>query len=429
MSVLILLVLLLAGGASADADSLEGKAQRFRQALLERHLSPEGLVLYRVNLRTIARDLELGRYPNLADTPTFTGQLAAGACTRADFEQGEARREALEDAARALSGLEFLMDVTGVRGLLARGVRRRTTPDVETLHGRRFDGAGALSDYVWRGDVSMDQYANGLLPAVAACRSHFPERTRRLVVDAAAHLLEHDMKLVDPDGRRTSFGDLSRRSGFGFNSIAQLTGYGVFALAAELDPDPRWSHQRDRLRDRDRVVARSRRTNLRILGITNHSNDLMAWNLYRVLIPLARRTQDPALADLRHGMLRTWLRVREDENAYFSTVLCSIDPPACEQPALAAARALLEDFPLEKRALAPDPALASLPRRWLPGRKFRPRARNLVPIELRPVSSFEWKSSPYRLEPRDSPETEYTGLDYLVAYWLYRALPASVVRP
>ena len=164
------------------------------------------------------------------------------------------------------------------------------------------------------------------------------------------------MRLVDPDGRRTTYGDLSRRSGFGFNSIAQLTGYAVFALAAELDSDPRWSRQRDRLRDRDRVVARSRRTNLRILGITNHSNDLMAWNLYRVLVPLAQRMRDPALPDLRHGMLRSWLRVRRYQNAYFAITLCKIEPPSCEQPALADAVKLLSDFPLEKRKLAPDPA-------------------------------------------------------------------------
>jgi hypothetical protein len=422
MSRLILGLLLLLAGARAHADPLEAKASHFRQVLLERHFSPEGLVLYRMNLETAARDIETGRYPNLADTPTFTGQLAAGACTRAGYEQGAGRDQALEDAERALSGLGFLMSVTGVRGLMARGVRRRTQPDVETLRGKRFDGKGRFVDYVWRGDVSMDQYANGLLPAVAACRPYFPERTQRLVTDAAAHLLEHDMRLVDPDGQRTRFGDLSHRSGFGFNSIAQLTGYAIFASAAELDPDPRWAKQRDQLRDRYRVLARSRRTNLRVLGITNYSNDLMAWNLYRVLLPLAQRTQDPGLPDLRHGMLRTWLRVRADRNPYFTLVLCKVEPPSCEPGSLQDVRAQLERFRPDKRKLPLDPALATLPRSWLPGRKFRRQARELVPIELRPASSFEWKSNPYRVDAYVRPETEYTGLDYLAAYWLYRDL-------
>ncbi len=419
---LILGLLLLLAGARAHADPLEAKASHFRQLLLERHFSPEGLVLYRMNLETAARDLETGRYPNLADTPTFTGQLAAGACTRAGYERGAAQDQALEDADRALSGLGFLMDITGVRGLMARGVRRRTQPDVETLRGKRFDGRGRFVDYVWRGDVSMDQYANGLLPAVAACRLYFPERARRLVVDAAAHLLEHDMQLVDPDGQRTRYGDLSQRSGFGFNSIAQLTGYAIFALAAELDPDPRWARKRDQLRDRERVLARSRRTNIRVLGLTNYSNDLMAWNLYRVLIPLAHRTRDPGLPDLRHGMLRSWLRVRDARNAYFSLVLCKIEPPSCEPGAISDARSQLERFPRNKRKLPPDPALETLPRSWLPGRKFRRQAREPVPIELRPASSFEWKANPYRLDASARPETEYTGLDFLVAYWLYRDL-------
>jgi hypothetical protein len=426
MSPLLLVFIGLASTALADPDPLETKAQRFREAILERHLSAEGLLLYRVNLETIADDLKTGRYPALADTPSFTGLLAVAACTRADVEGGPNRREALADASRALDGLAFLMDVTGVRGLLSRSVRRDHVPDLDALRGKWFRGAQGFSAYSWRGDISMDQYANGLLPAVAACRNHFPERSRRLVVNVASHLSEHAMQLTDPDGMRTRYGDLSRNAGGGFNTIALLTGYAVFALAAELDQDPRWARQRDRLRDRDRVVARARRTNLRILGITNYSNDLMAWNLYRILIPLARRTADPALADLRHGMFRAWLRVKEDGNAYFKLVLCYIEPGACEPSSLRAAVDMLARFPLEKRILDRTSDLKTIPRRCLPGRKFRPQARAPVPIELRPASSFEWKSSPYRLDAAILPTWTHTGLDYLVAYWLYRALPLSV---
>ena len=43
-------------------------------------------------------------------------------------------------------------------------------------------------------------------------------------------------------------------------------------------------------------------------------------------------------------------------------------------------------------------------------------------MRLRPATSFEWKSSPYRVTDVVDPSTEYTGLDYLVAYWLYDAL-------
>jgi hypothetical protein len=426
---LALVVAWLTPAALAAQDPLEAKAQHFRQAIVERHLSPEGLLLYRVNLETIEDDLVTGRYPHLADTPTFTGQLAATACTRANVTKGAQRQEALEDASQALDGLGLLMDVTGLRGLLARGVRRDDIPDLSALRGTWFRGAPGFSGYSWRGDVSMDQYANGLLPAVAACHDHFPERSRRLVADVASHLFAHDMHLVDPDGESTRYGNLSRTAGAGFNSIALLTGYAVFALAASLDPDPRWAQQRDLLRDRDRVVARARDTNLRILGITNYSNDLMAWNLYRVLVPLARRTGDPALVDLRHGMFRTWHRVKSDGNAYFTLVLCQIEPGACERPALMAAREMLERFPLDKTKRSLRPELAQLPRRWLPGRKRRPQARAPVPIELRPPSSFEWKSSPYRLDASVMPGWTYTGLDYLAAYWLYRSLDPSVGPP
>lgn len=415
----------LTAGAEPEAD-LAGKARAFREVLLARHLAPEGVVLYRVDLATIDADLSRGTYPNLADTPTFTGIWAATSCTRAEVDAaGPERDEALADARRALDGLQLLMDVTGKRGLLARGIRRSAEPlpdEAAKPERRWFAGTGRFAEYRWRGDASFDQYANGLLPAAWECRRLFPERTRRLAVDFATRLYEDDFRLIDPDGRRTRFGDLSWRSGLGLNSIAQLTGYAAFALAAALDPDPRFPQVRDALRDRRRVVARARRTNLRVLGITNHSNDMMAWHLYRVLVPLARETADPALADLRHGMKRAWLRVRPDGNAYFAALHCRIEPQTCDRGALAAAVALLRAFPLEKRRLPAPPELARVPRRLLPGRKGKRLARDPVPIAWRPASSFEWKSSPYRVEETPAPGIEYTGLDYLAAYWVLQSL-------
>ena len=411
----------------ADDPSLAQKAEQFRTALHERHLAPEGLVLYRISLSSAERDIASGNYPLLADTPTFTGLYAATSCARARVESDPA--QALADARSALGGLRLLLDVTGVRGLLARGVvRDQGLAALPALDGRGRWAAGAagFERYAYRSDVSADQYANGLLPAVAECAELFPEQTRRLIVDFAEHLLANEMQLVDARGNRTRFGDLSWRSGLGLNSIYQLTAYAALALAAKLDGDPRFERARNSLRDVYRVAARARRTNLRVFGITNYSNDLMAWNLYRVLIPLARAEADPALPELRHGMHRAWLRVRGDGNPYFAAVFCRIEPESCDPTALARGLQVLRAFPLDKRKIVRSPEqLQALSRHWLPGRKWKPRARSLVPMALRPVSSFEWKSSPYRVEGGELPDTEYTGLDFLSAYWLYRSLPAA----
>jgi len=412
--------------AAQGSEALAAKAAAFREALLARHVAAEGFVLYSVDL---SRPFDAGNQVALADTPTFTGLWAASACDRADVERGAARAQALADAERALSGLAFLSAVTGRPGLMARGVQRGPVPPDPGGRHRWFRGAAGYEDYAWKGDTSHDQYANGVLPALAACGEHFPDRTRSLARDLASMLLESQMRLVDPDGRRTRYGDLSHRAGWGFNSIAKLVGWGSFALAADLDADPRWAVRRDELRDRDRMVASSKRTNLRILGLTKTSNDLMAWNLYRALVPLARRTQDPALADLEAGMRRAWRRVRRDRNAYFAAIWCALMPAECAPSTRAEIRDMLERFPLEKRSLAPSPELDTLARSWLRDLKWRPRAREPVPIELRPASSLEWKSSPYRVTGRTLPEREYTGIDYLLAYWMYRKGPAADSPP
>ncbi len=412
----------ISSSAQADDDPLLAKVAAFRAALVERHLTREGVVAYEVPLSTIAEDLERGRYPSLSDTPVFTSFWAATACHEAKLASDPARAHA--DADRALAGVELLMRVTGVRGLLARSLRRDEGRDTRALRGTWFPGGPGYESYVWRGDVSVDQYASGLLPAVAECASAFPERTARLVTDFAAHLEEHDLRIVDADGRQTRFGDLSRWSGLGFNSIFQLTAYAAFALGGELSGDPGLERRRDRLRDRDRVVARGRTTNLRIFGITNHSNDLMAFSLYRVLIPLARRTSDPALADLRHGLRRSWLRVRQDQNPYFASLFCVLEPADCDPAELVRARDFLARFPLEKRRLEPSPEYLKIPRRWIPGRKLRPLARDIVPIELRMPSTLEWKSSPYRLDVSPAPDLEATGIDFMSAYWMLREAEA-----
>ncbi|MFQ5699197.1 MAG: hypothetical protein ACE5IL_13045 [Myxococcota bacterium] len=405
----------------AADDPLRLRELHYRTNLLERHVSPEGIVLYRVNPSRIAREVREGRYPLLADAPTFTGQWATGACLRAGYSRGAAREQALDDASRALGGLEALSAVTGVPGLYARTLRRAPPPS--GAPGRWFRGRRRGSAYFWRGDVSMDQYANGVLPALWACRALFPERTRRAAVALADHLLANGLHLVDPDGRPTRFGDLSPRAGAGLNSIAMLTGYAAFSLAARLDPAPVYRRERDRLRDRERVPARARVTNLRFFGRAKRSNDLMAWDLLRVLVPLARETRDPALGDLRHALFSTWLRVRADGNAYFAILFCRIEPESCDGSALRAARDQLEHFPLTRLRARVEPGLERLPRAWLPDRRGRRRARDPVPIGLRAPSSFEWKSDPYRLVQGVAPHTEYSGLDFLVAYWAYRSLP------
>ncbi len=417
-----LVVLLLLAPAIAAADELGGKADAFRDAIHARHLTPEGLLLYRVDLRAVRRDLAEGTYPEYADGPTFNGLWAGAACARAESSEGAERARALADAAKALDGLELLMDVTGVRGLIARSARRAPPRASNPSHWR--EGAGRFAGWWWRGDVSQDQYANGLVPAVGLCRRLFPERARRLAVDAASHLVSHDYQLIDANGKRTKYGDLSWTSGLGFNAIGQLTSYAVISLAARLDTDPRWLAERDRLRDRYRVVARARFTNVRVFGVTGHSNDLMAFDLYRVLVPLARETRDPALRDLRNGLWRAWVRVKPDRNAFLTGIFCELEPGACPAELLAGVHDSLAEFPLEKRKVKPSPELAALPTRWLPGRKWKSLARDVVPMRLRPASSFEWKSSPYRVTHGSEPNTEYTGLDYLAAYWLY----ASVCR-
>ena len=129
-----------------------------------------------------------------------------------------------------------------------------------------------------------------------------------------------------------------------------------------------------------------------------------------------RHELDPLLAGDRPPL------VGDDLLRHLDLAECELEPESCPARELTEVHDALADFPAEKRKIGGSAELAALPRRWLPARKWEPEARELVPMRLRPATSFEWKSSPYRVTDVVDPSTEYTGLDYLVAYWLYDAL-------
>jgi hypothetical protein len=92
-----------------------------------------------------------------------------------------------------------------------------------------------------------------------------------------------------------------------------------------------------------------------------------------------------------------------------------------DQTAARAAIASLMDFPLEQRDMEvrnsrrPDVCVA----------RRRDRTGDLqacvpLPVSERPRGPFEWNQNPYRLDGPGRGTQEYSGLGYLVAYWLGR---------
>ena len=388
--------------------SLRAKADLYQARIEALHRMPDGVIRYRFTADQARDD-----YGDLPDGPFFAGlYLASQALRLAASGETIARREVLH----TLDGMALLMDVTGEPGLLARWVAT-TQPAVTRSP---WLPSTTRPGYFFRADVSKDQlagYACGLGVALALLPD--PEiraRVTQLALPLAEHLRRNDRRIVDVDGERTTHGDLRARIAgvpVGVNALIALS---VATAAGAASGDGAFSRELD---DAGYLSA-ARTAHWRPPGYAKRVNDNMA---YVSLLPLLMLETAPERgAELREAEARLWDGVRGEHNAFFAGVhaLASGD-----EAARAEVRAGLASFPERKQELPVDLTRPGFDfeTRWLKNTKGLPRAKRPVPLYLRPAGSNLWVSDPYALvgSLRDAGGTEYSGVDYLLAYWLARA--------
>ena len=409
--------------------TLAEKARFYEERIATRHLSPEGVLVYRRRVD----DAELTSYGNLADTPFHTGIYAAGQAARFAATGDAAARE---QVLRGLSGLELLMNVTGVRGLLARNVSPARFADA--IDDDRWRESPTVPEFIWRSDVSKDQYAgfiHGLGLALALVPDESVRRKVAALSSAAAdHLIESDLRIVDADGETTTFGDL-RSTVFGLpKGVDSLLALAIARVAALSTGDARYEEFHARLLARG-YVETAYWAHLSFFGSGNRVNDHMAYLALTPLLLLLLEDDWKTRTDLRRAGRRSWAAVKDERNAFFAVVHAGLvgdagdarrgDPPN-SSAAAAAARAALAEFPENKTERPVDltrpEAGLDFPRAFLNRSDCMPRSRVSIPLYLRVRSSSMWASDPYRLAGRlhGRERTETTGADYLLAYWLAR---------
>jgi hypothetical protein len=408
--------------------SLARKAERYQERIDVRFQTPEGVLRY----RRPTSGVEERSYGDLADGCFHTGiYLASQALRFAATKEPRARVEAL----RSLKGLGLLMEVTGKRGLLARHISPAGTIGEESwLPSRTRPG------YVWRSDVSKDQYAGFIhgLGVALALMGDDPEvrvEVARLSAAAADHLIENDMGIVDVTGLRTTHGDLSGRIAFVPIGVNALISLAIARVAAASTGEPRHEAFHRRLVE-EGYADIAYWAYFSVLGVGNRVNDNMG---YLALYPLLLLENDPVVLEkLRESEWRTWGHVSEDRNAFFSFVHAALvgdapEPggsPAESAPRLPSEEGIraglesLREFPEEKVEWPVDLTRPGFdfPRAFLNSRACAPRTTRGVPLYLRARTSSFWASDPYRLVARlgRRGEVENAGMDYLLAYWMGR---------
>jgi len=388
--------------------ALEAKARTYQERMIALHVMPDGVVRYKL-WASEPRE----RYGNWADGSFFTGlYLASQALRLAVTGDAAARLE----VARTLDGMQLLMDVTGEPGLIARYVGRQPYAGGKSEWVQSTTRPG----YWWRADVSKDQlagYVCGLGVALAELRD--PAARARIAAIAgplAQHLDRNDYRVRDHDGEVTTYGDVRPRV-LGFPvGIHALIALAIARTAERSGADAKlWERL---LAEGALDVAGT--AHWRFVGYGKRVNDNMA---HAALLPLLLLEDDPErLATLREVARRLWSKNAGEHNAFFAFVQATANADA---GAAAEGRAALGEFPERKRDLPVDLTRPGfdIERSWWQSSKGIPRARDPLPLYLRPAGSNLWVSDPRHMAGsiRDHGDMEYAGIDYLLAYWLGRA--------
>lgn len=394
--------------------SMAEKARVYQQRLEAWHQMPDGTLRYRFH-HSQARD-DVG---NHADGSYFLGiYLASQALRYAATGDLEAREQLL----RALEAARLYTEVSGVRGLLARYVSLtppRGDPDWRVSTSR--------PGYAWRSDVSKDQYA-GFVHGLGVTLAVIHEAEIRAEVAALAsaiadHLIENELRIVDWDGEPTTYGDLrGRRLGVPFGVDASID-LAIARTAAVATGEARHREFYDRLvaEGYPGVTYWSHVP----LASTKRVNETMA---FLALYPLLMLEDDAGvLAHLRRAARRTWRHVQGEQNAFlaFVAAVATSGVEATESDAaVAEARQSLLWFPDRKLGRPVDLTRPGFdfPQRLLKTRDGLPRSRRPIPLYLRTRGSSMWTVDPYRLVGglTRRGETEFSGIDYLNAYWMGR---------
>ena len=409
--------------ADAEPLTLAQKAKIFQHDMEARFLL-EGQALCK--LRPAMAEGGYATY-NMPDNAYMTG-IYLGALSMKYAVTGDAAD--LEAARRSLAALHLLCTVSGKRGLLARAAWPVDRPLED-------DGQWRLSEdgrYKWRGDVSTDQMDGAVFGFSLAYALIAEEADKALIAqDMAAladHVLDNDLRIVDADGKETTWGKyypLYARVVEPMNALLllqllkvahQVTGEARFADAYHT-----WAVEKGYAQ----AALRARRSkNPHVRGGVNHSDDVLLFLGYE---PLLRLEEDPAI---RGPIVASFKRAYEGTEKY-----PGMKPEGNPLYAFLAAR-YLEDrdmlaagidtlrwFPFHIKwnrgvigkyerifGFVYDPAPASP----------EPAAKGPLPIDRREKTWSAWVQDPYNSPAGGGSEDpmEYNGHDFLLGYWLGR---------
>eukprot|EP01127_Copromyxa_protea_P019902 TRINITY_DN6553_c0_g1_i2.p1 TRINITY_DN6553_c0_g1~~TRINITY_DN6553_c0_g1_i2.p1 ORF type:complete len:615 (-),score=101.90 TRINITY_DN6553_c0_g1_i2:48-1892(-) len=198
----------------------------------------------------LAGDIGLQSFGNLSswvaqssdNNGLWTSMYLAGECFRYSITKDP---EVKKNAWKYFEGLEFLVNVTGIPGLMARSALYQN----EFPQGGTWHHSKTYPGWIWKGDTSSDEVCGHLMvhPLVYRLLAETAEekaRAYRLIDNITRYIVENDFQLIDVTGKPTTWGrwdpyNLNQRVDWyiqrGLNSV-QIISWLISAYATTEDP-------------------------------------------------------------------------------------------------------------------------------------------------------------------------------------------------
>ncbi len=334
---------------------------------------------------------------------------------------------AKENAIKSLMALLRLVEVTGVKGFMARSIVEVTERCLgcEDKNGDWCKGEGPYANYIWRDDPSSDEvdghYMAWYLCYEMVASEEQQEIIRRACKDVTDHIIEHGYYLVGRNGKPTSWGvwaperlnqDPEWLDERGLNSLEILS---HLKVAHHICQDDKYEKAyRDLIHDHGYAINLINQKMLPPVGPDNHSDDELAWCAYYPLIQLEK---DPELNRIYLLSLeKTWSMLKPQKSPFYNFLYGALTGNKCDAEV---AVEWLKDTPLD----LVDWTMLNSHRKDVVIATYRGRLGELQTNHVLPISEraiHKWNSNPYALDGGSGGVFELDGSFWLLPYWFGR---------
>ncbi len=336
--------------------------------------------------------------------------------------KSEEAQEALRAATESLKAVLFLEKVTGIPGFPARAVRNKTEPEFCQPHPEWHlseDG-----QWEWKGDTSSDEIVGHFFVYWVAYEL-MPDGELKTELVATAqrvmdHIINHHWYLIDCDGQATTWGvwaperlnhDETWWGDRGLNSLELLS---FLKATYRMTGEKRYETLYKKMIQDHHYALNTVKQKIVIDGLTNHSDDQLAFLSYYVLL----RTEDDL--DLRRlyvaSISRTWQLEKAERCPLWNFVYGAVTGKDC---AVEESVRTLQEIPMDlvhwtvRNSHRADIRFTSRP-----GRFGEKQAELPLPFTERPM--HKWNGNPYRLDGGSDGRVEEDPTFFLLPYWMGR---------